>query len=101
MVLITGVGHPAMGHMSKLIDTVLLVPQHEEQAYNSCNDILHMCTDRPKLLAEEAKLCVESGACRYSYYKKALHKMTDGGTSAHSRQKLPEHENLRGAEIYQ
>lgn len=72
MVLITGVGHPAMGHMSKLIDTVLLVPQHEEQAYNSCNGILHMCTDQPKLLAEEATLCVESGACRYSVIRRII-----------------------------
>ena len=89
-------------YMSKLIDTVLLAPQHEEQAYNSCNGILHMCTNQPKLLVEEAaKLCVESSACRYSYFKKALHKMTGSGTSAHSGQKLPGHENLRGKEIYQ
>ena len=29
-------------YMGKLIDSVLLTPQHEEQAYNSCNGILHM-----------------------------------------------------------
>ena len=89
-------------YTSKLIDTVLLAPQHEEQAYNSCNGILHMCKGQPKLLVEEAaKLCVESNACRYSYFKKALHKMTENKNTASSDQNLPEHENLRGKEIYQ
>lgn len=60
-------------YMAKLIDTVLLAPQHEEQAYNSCNGILHMCKDFPKLTLEDiAKTCVESNACRYSYFKKLL-----------------------------
>ena len=40
-------------YMAKLIDTVLLAPQHEEQAYNSCNGILHMCKDFPKLILED------------------------------------------------
>lgn len=89
-------------YTSKLIDTVLLAPQHEEQAYNSCNGILHMCKGKPKLLVEEAaKLCVESNACRYSYFKKALHKMTENKNTASSDQNLPEHENIRGKEIYQ
>lgn len=89
-------------YTSKLIDTVLLAPQHEEQAYNSCNGILHMCKGQPKLLVEEAaKLCVESNACRYSYFKKALHKMTENKNTASSDQNLPEHENIRGKEIYQ
>lgn len=89
-------------YMSKLIDSVLISPQHEEQAYNSCNGILHMCTNQSKLLVEEAaKLCVESNACRYSYFKKALHKLTDSRHSVTASQTLPEHENLRGKEIYQ
>jgi len=89
-------------YTSKLIDTVLLTPQHEEQAYNSCNGILHMCKGQPKLLVEEAaKLCVESNACRYSYFKKTLHKMTENKNTASSDQNLPEHENIRGKEIYQ
>lgn len=89
-------------YMSKLIDAVLLAPQHEEQAYNSCNGILHMCTNRPKLLVEEAaKLCVESSACRYSYFKKALHNLTESSRYSGTKQSLPEHENLRGKEIYQ
>ena len=89
-------------YMSKLVDTVLLAPQHEQQAYNSCNGILHMCTNRPKLLVEEAaKLCVESSACRYSYFKKALHNLTENLRYSDKGQSLPKHENLRGKEIYQ
>lgn len=89
-------------YLSKLIDTVLLASRHEEQAYNSCNGILHMCTNKPKLLVEEAaKLCVDSNACRYSYFKKTLLKLADSPHSSTSGQTLPEHENLRGKEIYQ
>lgn len=89
-------------YLSKLVDTVLLAPRHEEQAYNSCNGILHMCTNKSKLLVEEAaKLCVESNACRYSYFKKALLKLTENAPSGVSDHALPEHENLRGKEIYQ
>ena len=88
-------------YMAKLIDTVLLAPQHEEQAYNSCNGILHMCKDFPKLILEDiAKTCVESNACRYSYFKKLL-KNKQNNLSEGSVYKLPEHSNLRGKEEYQ
>ena len=87
-------------YTAKLIDNVLLASEHEEQAYNSCNGILHMCTNQSKLLVEEAaKLCVEANACRYSYFKKALNNLKQGA-SASREQKLPEHKNLRGKEIY-
>ena len=84
----------------KMIDTVLLSSQHEEQSYNSCNGILHMCTGQSKLLVEEAaRLCVESNACRYSYFKRCLKQLSEmpGRTE---KQNLPEHENLRGKEAY-
>ena len=88
-------------YMAKLIDTVLLAPQHEEQAYNSCNGILHMCKDFPKLILEDiAKTCVESNACRYSYFKKLL-KNKQNNLSEGSVYKLPKHSNLRGKEEYQ
>ena len=87
-------------YTAKLIDNVLLVSEHEEQAYNSCNGMLHMCTNQSKLLVEEAaKLCVEANACRYSYFKKALNNLKQGA-AASREQKLPEHKNLRGKEIY-
>lgn len=87
--------------MEKLIDTVLLAPQHEEQAYNSCNGILHMCKDHSRLMLEDiAKTCVESNACRYSYFKKLLKNEQDNRPDS-SSYKLPEHSNLRGKEEYQ
>ena len=74
--------------------------QHEEQSYNSCNGILHMCTGQSKLLVEEAaRLCVEGNACRYSYFKRCLKQLT-GQSQSKEQQKLPSHENLRGKEIY-
>lgn len=89
-------------YLSKLVDTVLIMPKHEEQAYNSCNGILHMCTNKSKLLVEEAaKVCVESNACRYSYFKKTLLKLSTTAGSDTSEHLLPEHENLRGKEIYE
>lgn len=88
-------------YLSKLIDAVLLAPAHEEQAYNSCNGILHMCTDQSKLLVEEAaKICIESSACRYSYFKKTLNRLS-ASSATKAGNTLPKHENLRGKEIYQ
>ena len=87
-------------YTAKLIDSILLTAEHEEQTYNSYNGILHMCTDQSKLLVEEAaKLCVEASACRYSYFKKCLKQMS-AGCNGLREQRLPEHENLRGKEIY-
>ena len=89
-------------YLSKMIDTILLAPKHEEQAYNSCNGILHMCTNQSRLLVEEAaKLCVESNACRYSYFKKALKGMTESKPIGENEKSLPEHSNLRRKEIYE
>ena len=36
-----------------LIDRILIAASHEEQAYNSCNGILHMCTNRSRFHLEE------------------------------------------------
>ena len=87
-------------YTAKMIDTVLLSNQHEEQSYNSCNGILHMCTGQSKLLVEEAaRLCVEGNACRYSYFKRCLKQLTERSQEK-EQQKLPSHENLRGKEFY-
>lgn len=89
-------------YMAKLIDRILIAPTHEEQAYNSCNGILHMCTNQSRLHLEElAKVCVESNVCRYSYFKKLLKNEAD--RTAHNpaaRSSLPEHDNLRVKEVY-
>ena len=82
------------------IDRVLLSSEHEEQAYNSCNGILHMCMDQSKILIEEiSKTCVEGNVCRYSYFKRLLKEKL--GTNVHPpKTVLPNHENLRGKEEY-
>lgn len=90
--------------MMTLIDRVLKSCKYEEQAYNSCNGILHMCDDVPKsIVAEAADACVKASACKYSYFKKALGRArntpSQSGTS--NSETLPEHENIRGKESYQ
>ena len=89
-------------YMAQMIDRILLAAEHEEQqAYNACNGILHMCTDESKLRVEDiAKTCIESNTCRYSYFKKLL-KHEDTTVKHHSHKPtLPEHDNLRGKEVY-
>jgi len=88
-------------YTEKLIDRILLSQEHEEQAYNSCSGILHMCTDKPKLLIDEiAKTCVESNACKYSYFKKLFNMNMQQGMSTSKPDTLPKHDNLRGKEVY-
>lgn len=89
-------------YMAKRIDMILLVATHEEQAYNSCNGILHMCTNQSRLHLEElAKVCVESNACRYSYFIKLLKNETNrAADNSTPKTSLPEHNNLRGKEVY-
>ena len=59
-----------------------------------------MCKDKSKLLVEEvSKACLESGACRYSYFKRLLNENTDN-SSVIKKETLPLHANLRGKEEY-
>ena len=88
-------------YTKKFIDCVLMASEHEEQAYNSCNGILHMCKDQSKLLIEEiSKTCVESNTCRYSYFKRLLKESQNQHTHS-PKTVLPDHQNLRGKEEYQ
>lgn len=89
--------------MVTLIDRILRGVKHEEQAYNSCKGILHLCTDVPRhIAAEAAQTCIDASACKYTYFKKALSRLldhganADGGTAGH----LPQHENIRGRDSY-
>ncbi len=55
------------------------------------------------MVDEAARMCVESGACRYSYSKKLLNKEQDRlaeGSSPATAAALPTHDNLRGKEAY-
>lgn len=89
--------------MVTLIDRILRSVKHEEQAYNSCKGILHMCNDVPRhIAAEAAQICIDASACKYTYFKKALsrlvnHEPTGNRAAGH----LPEHENIRGRDCYQ
>ena len=57
--------------MVTLIDRVLRSAKHEEQAYNSCKGMLHMCNEIPRhLVSEAAQMCIDANACKYSYFKK-------------------------------
>lgn len=88
--------------MVTLIDRILRGVKHEEQAYNSCKGILHMCDDVPHHIAEEAaQTCIDASACKYTYFKKVLSRIMNHeqpAGDAHGR--LPQHENIRGRDSY-
>ena len=88
--------------MVTLIDRILRGVKHEEQAYNSCKGILHLCNDVPRHIVEEAaQTCIDASACKYSYFKKALSRlMNHEQASGDTRGRLPEHENIRGRDSY-
>ena len=85
--------------MAVMIDAVLKSSVHEEQSYNSCNGILHMCDGQSKILCNEAaRRCVELRACKYSYFKKVLSEVINtGGRPAEA---LPSHMNIWGKDYY-
>ena len=89
-----------------MIDRILRSARHEEQAYNSCNGILHMCADVPKGLVETAaQTCLNANSCYYSYFKRILRSLTNkkAGLTGYKREMpetLPEHQNIRGRDYY-
>ncbi|MDO4620756.1 MAG: transposase, partial [Lachnospiraceae bacterium] len=88
--------------MSTLIDRVLRSQRHEEQAYNSCKGILHLCDEIPKnIVSEAAETCIKASACRYSYFKKVLDKLVNRPKSIRAAENNIEHANIRGKESYQ
>ena len=89
--------------MVTLVDRVLRSARHEEQAYNSCKGILHLCQDVPRhIAAEAAQTCINASACKYTYFKKALSTLVNYGSKGSGASgKLPEHENIRGRDCYQ
>ena len=85
--------------MAVMIDRILKSYKHEEQAYNSCNGILHMCDNQSKVLCNEAALrCIQLNTCKYTYFKKILTEVlnSDGRTN----NSLPTHDNIWGKEYY-
>ena len=86
--------------MFTLIDTVLHSSKHEEQSYNSCNGILHMCDGKSKVIVNmAARKCIELNSCKYSYFKRILNDILNNGGRP-SGDSLPEHKNIRGKDFY-
>ena len=76
----------------------------EQQAYNSCNGILHKAkNERYQIIEDAAYFCISSGNATYSGFMKALSarkaKMK-GDLSASGSVSLPNHSNIRGKEEY-
>ena len=88
--------------MAILIDTILKSVKHEEQAYNSCKGILHMCKNvSDHVVTEAAQLCIDANACKYSYFKRTLSRLANNESDANEPGiTLPEHENIRGREYF-
>ena len=86
-------------NMHKLIDTILHSSRHEEQSYNSCNGILHMCDGKSRVIAEQAaQKCIELGSCKYTYFKRIFNDLLNRNGSPSKA--LPEHDNLWGKDFY-
>ena len=89
--------------MSVLIDSILKGVKHEEQAYNSCKGILHMCKNIPDhIVKEAAQICIDAKSCKYSYFKRTLAKLVNNeAETSEPGAHLPEHENIRGREYFE
>jgi len=89
---------------SEFIDRVLKASKHEEQAYNSCNGILHTVQDMPHGVVEEtARKCIEMNACWYSSFKRILRQVSESSEREQEQnhpEELPAHNNIRGKDYY-
>ena len=60
----------------ELICMVIGTFRYEEQSYKSCNGILHLCKNNPKVFSDTAaKTCLESHIYSYTDFKKMLTKL--------------------------
>lgn len=85
--------------MALMIETVLHSSEHEEQSYNSCNGILHMCDGKSHTICNSAaRKCIELKSCKYTYFKRMLNEMLNKNSG--TNESLPEHKNLRGKDYY-
>lgn len=84
--------------MYDFIDRLLRKYEFEEQAYNSCNGILHMAKDQPKsIVCKAAQECLDLQTITYSYFKRCLNELTKNKGNT---QTMPRHQNIRGKENY-
>ncbi len=89
--------------MVTVIDRLLRSAKHEEQAYNSCKGILHLCTDVPRhTVVEAAQTCLGMSSCKYTCFKKMLNRlMNSTPAKGDSSGQFPKHGNIRGRDSYQ
>lgn len=86
--------------MSNFIEIILHSSEHEEQSYNSCNGILHMCDGKSRILCNgAAQKCIDLKSCKYTYFKRVLNEMLNNEVSE-SSESLPDHKNIRGKDFY-
>lgn len=87
----------------QFIDRLLNRADHEQQAYNSCNGLLHTAESYAYERVEDAaRRCLEKGVISYSGFIAKLKDKPDADETAAKKTTaaLPKHENIRGADYY-
>ncbi|TGY66075.1 IS21 family transposase [Dubosiella muris] len=90
-------------HMHRFIQGVLYQYEHEQQAYNTLNGILHQCDHIPNGIAEQAAAkCIKEGKLTFSRFKYQLtvsQKQIEHPSNKNLSPEKP-HQNIRGKEYY-
>ncbi len=87
----------------QFIDRLLKRADHEQQAYNSCNGLLHTAENYAYERVESAaRKCLEKGTITYSGFIAELKNKpeADEASTKKTTAALPKHENIRGAGYY-
>ncbi len=86
----------------QFIDRLLKRADHEQQAYNSCNGLLHTAGAYPYERVEDtSRKCLEKGTITYSGFMATLKNKTEVNETVQKKTPgLPKHENIRGAGYY-
>ena len=86
----------------QFIDRLLKRADHEQQAYNSCNGLLHNASTYPYERVEDAsRKCLEKGTITYSGFMTTLKNKSEVSEASQKKTPgLPKHENIRGAGYY-
>ncbi len=87
----------------QFIDRLLKRSDHEQQAYNSCNGLLHTAENYAYERVESAaRKCLEKGTITYTSFTAELKRKSgsDEDTTNKTTAALPKHENIRGAGYY-
>ena len=86
---------------SRFIDLLLKKADHEEQAYRSCNGVLHTAESYPFARVEEtARFCLEHKLITYTGFTRTLRRSAETAPGNCKKGTLPDHGNIRGPEGY-